>query len=109
MRKTKKIFVKRSNKIPIKLIWKLLGKIFEDLNINDLASNYFSNLDIEPVIVYELIYGLTLKLLIETPCLRRGLKGGVTDNLINTNIDKTIKNNTLYNCQVYGSKYEYVW
>ena len=109
MRKTKKVSVKRSNKIPIKLIWQLLVKIFEDLNINDLASNYFSNLDIEPVNGYELIYGLTLNLLIETPCLRRGLKGGVTDNLINTNIDKTIKNNTLYNCQVYGSKYEYVW
>ena len=98
-----------SSKIPIKLVWQLLGKIFEDLNLNDLMSNHFKSLEINTINCYELFYGITLKLLLETTYLHKGLKEGVTEDLYNTNIDKTIINNTLYNCQVYGSKYEYVW
>lgn len=96
-------------KLPINLVWQLFGKIFNDLDINNLQKSFFSDLDVSPSDCYELVFGLTLRLLNETGCLHKTSQEGVSNSLVGLNIDKTISYNTLLNCEVYSKTYKYSW
>lgn len=97
------------NKIPLKLLWSLLYKIFEDLDINKLQLSFFENLEVKPNNSYELLYGLILKLFDGTLLLYRSATSGVSTDITGMDIDKTIAFNTLYDCAAYSTKYEYRW
>ena len=97
------------NKIPIKLLWSLLCKIFEDLDVNKLQLSSFDTLEVKPNNCYELLYGLILKLLDSTVNLHKHQVSGISTNIENQNIDKTIANNTLRNCEVYSTTWKYCW
>lgn len=98
-----------SRKLPISLVWKLLSRIFEDLNIDKLAKSLFSKSFVEPENIYELIYALILVLLNRTSPISEGFVDGMTDDIMHYDIDRTIEYNTLLECEVFGKSLDYVW
>lgn len=96
-------------KFPISLLWQLLCKIIMDLDFNKLGEDFFSDVDVLPENSYDLIYGLTLKLLVSTRPLRQSRVSGVSEDLQDLEVGKTIEMNTLRECMVYSSKEQFVW
>ena len=98
-----------SLKLPVNLTWKLLARIFDDLSLESLCEDLFKQNKCSPSNSYEIIYGLTLILLKETKPLCMSLSDGITENVQDYNLDKTIRLNTLANCEVYGRTMKYNW
>ena len=98
----------QKSKLPVRLIWQLFGKIFDDLDIEQLQKSLFKS-SIEPSNNYELLYGLILRLLWETSAIIKDRVPGVSDDLFGMDIDKTISMNTLRECKVYSTVYDYTW
>lgn len=98
-----------SLKLPVNLVWGLLTRIFDDLSLESLCEDLFKQNKCNPSNGYEIIYGLLLVLLKETKPLCISLSEGVTENVQNYSLDKTIRLNTLANCTVWGRTMEYDW
>ena len=96
-------------KLPIKLVWQLFGKIFEDLDLSKFQRSLFQELKVAPSNCYELIYGLLLVLLDSTKPLHKSLQPGIANDLYGFDLNKTILQNTLRDCQVYSKTCSYVW